>query len=130
MKKPEVIELIRKHVNSGSRLYPLLDYTAKELLEYIDKKDEEIEFHKNNERIAIDCQNKLNEEIERLSKEVDMWNKKYNEQFDIINELEKYGRQRFNEYEAWKEECKNLCYINGITEMLDKLQELKGESNE
>lgn len=48
---------------------------------------------------------------------------------NIINELEKYGKQRFNEYEAWKEECKNLCYINGITEMLDKLQELKGVDN-
>ena len=49
---------------------------------------------------------------------------------NIINELEKYGKQRFNEYEAWKEECKNLCYINGITEILDKLHKLKGVDKE
>ena len=32
---------------------------------------------------------RLNNIIKELSKDVDMWNKKYNEQFDIINELEK-----------------------------------------
>lgn len=38
-------------------------YKIKMLLE---EKDKEIEFHKNNERIAIDCQNKLSEKIEQL----------------------------------------------------------------
>lgn len=33
----------------------------------LEEKDKEIEFHKNNEQIAIDCQNKLSEEIERLN---------------------------------------------------------------
>lgn len=32
---------------------------------------------------------RLNNIIKKLSKDVDMWNKKYNEQFNIINELEK-----------------------------------------
>ena len=67
--------------------------------------------------------NELLSKIANLEREVERLN-------NIINELEKYGKQRFNEYEAWKEECENLCYINGITEMLDKLQELKGSDKE
>ena len=88
MKKPEVIELLRKFVISEDNLYPLLNISAKDLLDYIDYQD------------------------------------------NIINELEKYGKQRSNEYEEWKDECKNLCYIKGITEMLDKLQELKDSGKE
>ena len=65
-------------------------------------------------------------EIERLSKEVDMWNKKYNEQFDIINKLEKWLEDYHNntglgEYETGIEDA------TGDT--LKKLHKLKGDSS-
>ena len=50
----------------------------KSLEEQLEEKDKEIEFHKNNERIVIDCQNKLNEEIERLNNII-------NKAIDLIN---------------------------------------------
>lgn len=85
-----------------------------EMLDYGEMKNNLL-VYKSKEQVADICIAHY-KEIERLN--------------NIINELEKYGKQRFNEYEAWKEECKNLCYINGITEMLDKLQELKGSDKE
>lgn len=64
-------------------------------------------------------------EIERLSKEVDMWNKKYNEQIDIINELEKYI-QEYSYYSSEKD-----YEIIDTHDLLDKLKELKeGNINE
>ena len=56
-------------------------------------------------------------EIERLSKEVDMWNRKYNEQFNIINELEKHINAMIFETPSEKELLENI---------LNKLKELKG----
>lgn len=54
--------------------------------------------------------------IKELSKDVDMWNKKYNEQFNIINELEKWAKEEL-EHPNWAS-CGARC-------MLDKLKELK-----
>lgn len=74
-------------------------------------------------------------EIERLSKEVDMWNRKYNEQFNIITELEKYlekeqirlARENSNIYEdsLGKTKLVNDDIFNEITRIKDKLRELK-----
>jgi len=53
-------------------------------------------------KVEID---RLNNIIEELSKDVDMWNKKYNEQFNIINELEKWLEERtygMNEIHTYK----------------------------
>lgn len=63
------------------------------------------------------------QEIERLSKEVDMWNKKYNEQIDIINELE-----RFLKYEIYCDFNKEMT--KSYQDTLDKLKELKEGNNE
>ena len=65
---------------------------------------------------------RLNNIIKELSKDVDMWNKKYNEQFNIITELEK-----------WLEDKQDLTCGCGITvdylfayeNCLDKLKALK-----
>ena len=48
---------------------------------------------------------RLNNIIKELSKDVDMWNKKYNEQFNIITELEKWLEERtygMNEIHTYK----------------------------
>ena len=61
---------------------------------------------------------RLNNVIKELSKDVDMWNKKYNEQFNIINELEKWlKKEHENGYEVY--------YLMAIQDILDKLKELK-----
>ena len=71
------------------------------------------------------------EEIERLSKEVDMWNKKYNEQFDIINELENHCEtmlsifKQMTEEDKQKELHKYLIYDDFLT----RLKRLKGDSS-
>jgi len=80
-------------------------------------------------------------EIERLSKEVDMWNKKYNEQIDIINELEKSAKEivrvgknkgyqyveNLNELKTKEEIYDFIEFYYGLylLEQLDKLKELK-----
>ena len=77
-------------------------------------------------------------EIERLSKEVDMWNRKYNEQVDIINELEKWYKKQYedtNKCLDYAREHHNLQDAEKYTrdhnmfamcmEKLDKLKELK-----
>lgn len=53
-------------------------------------------------KVEID---RLNNIIKELSKDVDMWNKKYNEQFNIITELEKWLEERtygMNEIHTYK----------------------------
>lgn len=47
MKKPEVIELIRKSVIGEYRLYPLLHHSAIELLEYIEEQENTIKEREN-----------------------------------------------------------------------------------
>ena len=97
--------------NRDDRLVNLLnqaDSKNLELIEEINKKEDEID--------------RLNNIIKELSKDVDMWNKKYNEQFNIITELEK-----------WLEDKQDLTCGCGITvdylfayeNCLDKLKALK-----
>ena len=63
------------------------------------------------EKLIIHLQkeiDRLNNIIKELSKDVDMWNKKYNEQFDIIKELKKwleeitYGMNEIPTYLEWE----------------------------
>lgn len=66
-------------------------------------------------------------EIERLSKEIDMWNRKYNEQIDIINELEKWAKENnVNNRDIYGYEMEDTKVIY-LEDFLDKLKELKGE---
>ena len=70
---------------------------------------------------------RLNNIIKELSKDVDMWNKKYNEQFNIITELEKWLEERtygMNEIHTYK--------IGALEDevILNKLKELKENNNE
>lgn len=60
-------------------------------------------------------------EIERLSKEVDMWNKKYNEQFDIIYKLEEWLLLEISIHSD--DDVIDTLYSC----VLDKIKELKGE---
>ena len=95
------------------------------------------ENHNINDITLLDENERLNNIIKELSKDVDMWNKKYNEQFDIINELEKYiiGETELNNGAL-------LCGLSSDTErdqygienniydnILDKLKELKNGDN-
>lgn len=64
-------------------------------------------------KVEID---RLNNIIKELSKDVDMWNRKYNEQFNIINELEKWLIETDEKY--WGDE-------DSYKTVLDKLKELK-----
>ena len=70
---------------------------------------------------------RLNNIIKELSKDVDMWNKKYNEQFNIITELEKWLEERtygMNEIHTYK--------IGALEDevILNKLKELKENNKE
>ena len=68
-------------------------------------------------KVEID---RLNNIIKELSKDVDMWNRKYNEQFDIINELEKYLIEHIDEYRDMEQDA---MFEFGL--VLDKLKALK-----
>ena len=67
---------------------------------------------------------RLNNIIDELSKDVDIWNRKYNEQFDIINELESYLEQQWLD---WKDDYDDgiVAMANEDKTVLDKLKALK-----
>lgn len=67
-------------------------------------------------KVEID---RLNNIIKELSKDVDMWNKKYNEQFNIINELEKWIEEH-KQYQLISER-----YIVWEDKLVNKLKALK-----
>ena len=64
--------------------------------------------------------NRLNNIIKELSKDVDMWNKKYNEQFNIITELEKWLEE-----ESKYDEYVDLFYREHMGSVLEILKKLK-----
>lgn len=49
--------------------------------------------------------NKLKEEITNLSKDVDMWNAKYNDMFDENRELKKQLKDKTEDYRRMKDNC-------------------------
>lgn len=57
-----------------------------------------IEFLQGDSRQCLEEHNKLKEEITNLSKDVDMWNAKYNDMFDENRELKKQLEERPKEY--------------------------------
>ena len=76
------------------------------------------------EQELIEEIDRLNNIIKELSKDVDMWNKKYNEQFNIINELEKWLIEHIDEYRDMEQDA---MFEFGL--VLDKLKELKENNN-
>ena len=85
------------------------------------------ENHNINDITLLDENERLNNIIKELSKDVDMWNKKYNEQFNIITELEKWLEERtygMNEIHTYK--------IGALEDevILNKLKALKENNNE
>jgi pantothenate kinase len=76
----------------------------------IKEKDKEIEFHKNNERIAIDCQNKLSEEIERLN--------------NIINEIKELCNENTNgiDDDGYDDAYYDRVYVREIDEIIEKYE--------
>lgn len=71
---------------------------------------------------------RLNNIIKELSKDVDMWNKKYNEQFDIINELEKWLEDNLGNCRTNQNYTSNQIYNlkeDIYYRCLDKLKTLK-----
>lgn len=77
-----------------------------------------------------DERDRLNNIIKELSKDVDMWNKKYNEQFDIINELEKWLEDNLGNCRTNQNYTSNQIYNlkeDIYYRCLDKLKELKEE---
>ena len=57
-----------------------------------------IEFLQGDSRQCLEEHNKLKEEITNLSKEIDMWNSKYNDMFDENRMLKKQLEERPKEY--------------------------------
>ena len=82
------------------------------------------ENHNINDITLLDENERLNNIIEELSKDVDMWIKKYNEQFDIITELEKWIEEH-KQYQLISER-----YIVWEDKLVNKLKELKENNNE
>lgn len=74
---------------------------------------------------------RLNNIIKELSKDVDMWNKKYNEKFDIINELEKWLEDNLGNCRTNQNYTSNQIYNlkeDIYYRCLDKLKALKEEN--
>lgn len=67
---------------------------------------------------------RLNNIIKELSKDVDMWNKKYNEQFNIINELEKYIHNELV-LDFYNDDMPCELIINKMEKMIKELKENK-----
>lgn len=70
-------------------------------------------------KVEID---RLNNIIKELSKDVDMWNKKYNEQFNIINELEKYIHNELV-LDFYNDDMPCELIINKMEKMIKELKE-------
>jgi predicted nucleic acid-binding Zn-ribbon protein len=84
------------------------------------------------EQELIEEIDRLNNIIKELSKDVDMWNKKYNEQFDIINELEKWLEDNLGNCRTNQNYTSNQIYNlkeDTYYRCLDKLKELKENNN-
>ena len=73
------------------------------------------------EQELIEEIDRLNNIIKELSKDVDMWNKKYNEQFNIINELEKWVKDYIEKYDV--PDTDFICAY--LRDILDKIEALK-----
>lgn len=76
-------------------------------------------------KVEID---RLNNIIKELSKDVDMWNKKYNEQFNIITELEKWLEDNLGNCRTNQNYTSNQIYNlkeDIYYRCLDKLKTLK-----
>ena len=99
--------------NRDDRLVNLLnqaDSKNLELIEEINKKEDEID--------------RLNNIIKELSKDVDMWNKKYNEQFNIITELEEIINYEIQEWQDTDDELMK-ARVQEDKHILDVILELK-----
>lgn len=83
------------------------------------------ENHNINDITLLDENERLNNIIEELSKDVDMWNKKYNEQFDIINKLEKWCNDCIDYHIIARENGDTTISDTFFEIVLDKLKELK-----
>ena len=86
------------------------------------------ENHNINDITLLDENERLNNIIKELSKDVDMWNKKYNEQFDIINELEKWLEDNLGNCRTNQNYTSNQIYNlkeDTYYRCLDKLKALK-----
>lgn len=120
-------DLVAKKKITYSDYYMIKDYVK--LLEQILQNDNKIINNLSKDALDYKSRNEKDKEIERLSKEVDMWNRKYNEQFNIINELEKCLKEgSFDVYfcstSSQKTFKSNEIIIKAM--ILDKLKELKG----
>ena len=75
-----------------------------------------IEFLQDDRRQCLEEHNKLKEEITNLSKDVDMWNAKYNDMFDENRMLKKQLEERPKEYVfIGNAQNKTRDFINQIT---------------
>lgn len=91
------------------------------LLDYITNLQQKVE-QQEKEIIGI------NNIIKELSKDVDMWNKKYNEQFNIIDELEKWLEDNLGNCRTNQNYTSNQIYNlkeDIYYRCLDKLKTLK-----
>ena len=105
-----------------------------------------IEFLQGDSRQCLEEHNKLKEEITNLSKEIDMWNSKYNDMFDENRMLKKQvagkieiSENQQKEFIKWLEDYINLfdkkdIYEEGscdmLEEILQKYRSIIGENNE
>ena len=77
-----------------------------------------IEFLQDDSRQCLEEHNKLKEEITNLSKEIDMWNSKYNDMFDENQELKL-------ELSGYRQAILNNKEMLGLKEQNEKLKKIK-----
>ena len=86
------------------------------------------ENHNINDIILLDENERLNNIIKELSKDVDMWNKKYNEQFNIINKLEEIINYEIQEWKDTDDELMK-ARVQEDKHILEVIEELKENNN-
>ena len=112
-----IIKCLKNSISEkGNYCYSLPVETTKAVIKELNRLNKEYERiynencklrenHNINDITLLDENERLNNIIKELSKDVDMWNKKYNEQFNIITELEKWLEERtygMNEIHTYK----------------------------
>ena len=132
-----IIKCLKNSIGEkGNYCYSLPVETTKAVIKELNRLNKEYERiynencklrenHNINDITLLDENERLNNIIKELSKDVDMWNKKYNEQFNIITELEKWLEERtygMNEIHTYK--------IGALEDevILNKLKKLKEEN--
>ena len=138
-----IIKCLKNSISEkGNYCYSLPVETTKAVIKELNRLNKEYERiynencklrenHNINDITLLDENERLNNIIKELSKDVDMWNKKYNEQFNIITELEKWLEDNLGNCRTNQNYTSSQIYNlkeDAYCRCLDKLKTLKEDN--